>query len=124
MSGNTSITVAKQLTSGDSMQSFRISGAEHLIALRQGRNETLGITGGQWTEIADHVEVDLFVHYSYANVSSVLTPLRRMMDDLKITIASGSFTNPARPTLVGETMPQPHEKNAKGMQIWRFRYLL
>ena len=124
VSGNGSITVAKQLTSGDAMQSFRISGAEHLIGLRQGRSESLGILGGKFTQIADYVDVDLFVHYTYATTSSVLTPLRRLVDDFKITIASGSFTNPARPILVAESWPMAHEKNAKATLSYRFRYLL
>jgi len=126
-SGNSVMTIAEELTSGDALMSFAVSGKTEGIFLRQGRTQTDPLTGvAHFNAIADHVIVDVFVHKSYQNQSGVgsLTPLKRIEDDLKITVYSGSFSNPARPHLTAEDASMQHEKYAVLRQEWRFRYLL
>ena len=130
VSGNSYISVAKQVTSGDALASFRISGMTDFIGLRLQRNETKGLTGGVFTEVADYVVADISIHGTYAKASGqtetqTLSGLRQRVDDFKITVASGTWsgTNPARPILVSESWSLPHEKAGKAELVWRFRYL-
>lgn len=124
VSGNSDVSLVKVITSGDAMTSFTVSGKTELIALRQGRNETNPMLGGQVTTIADYVIADIFIHYPYANTSSTVTTLRTRVDDFKITIASGTFTNPPRPIFVAESWPVAHEKFGHASLTYRFRYAL
>ena len=126
-SGNDIMTVGEELTSGDALLSFRVSGKTEGVFVREGSTQTNPLTGvGHFNEIAAGVVVDVFVHKSYQNQSGVgaLDPVKRISDDIKITVYSGSFSNPARPHFVSESAPMQHEKYTAFNQEWRFRYLL
>lgn len=120
VSGNSYISLNKQVVSGDALSNLRVSGFTDLVLLKQGRSETEPLIGGTFTAVADYVEAEIYVHKSGIALSGV----RRLIDDFKITVASGTWTNPARPYLVGEEWPLPQEKVSKGKLIYRFRYAL
>lgn len=124
VSGNAYIVLAKNITSGDAITSFNVSGFTDFIILNNVRGDGMGITGGTFVEIADYVEATIFKHETYTNTTNVYSGVVRMVDDLKITVASGSFTNPPRPVLVTENWTVPHEKATRASLTYRFRYLL
>jgi len=129
VSGNGDISLIRVLTSGDAMTTHRISGATMLIALRQGRTETQALTNSVYTQVRDYVEAEIFVHYPSVSTSGAQTALRTLVNDFKITVASGSFVtsgtgNPPRPIFVGEEWPMPHGLVAKARLIYKFNYLL
>jgi len=126
VSGNSYITLAKIITSGDALTSLRVSGFTDFIGLRLERNEIRPLTGGVFTEVADYVSAEIYIHVSGAQV---LSGLRQRINDFKITVASGAWesgntVNIALPTLVAEDWTMPHERVGRAKLTYRFRYLL
>ena len=132
-SGSDKITVAKTLLSGDAMTSFRQSGKLELVQFSLGRaSEIIPLTGSIFVgRVVDHVVEDIFVHGTYQDSGVALSGLRRLVDDSKITVASGlwqsgsagTFNLPS-PKLEGERWPIPHEKFAHAQLMWRVQYVL
>lgn len=129
VSGNADITVQRQTISGDALSNQRVSGYTTVIYLRNGRTDGIGITGGTFTEMADYVDSEVLITLRQSQVSGIglnsgaVAILKTRVDDLKITVASGTFTNPPRPIQISENWPQPHQQVAKATLIWRFKYL-
>ena len=133
---NPFITLAKQITSGDALSSFRISGNPTLIALRLERTEAQGLTGGQFTEMTPYVRVEIFNHIPFSAVSGLsaasgaVATLIDLVRDFKITIASGTWANSgstqnvAPPVFMGEEWPMPTQQQAKAALLYRTKYLM
>ena len=130
VSGNADITVQRQTVSGDFFTNQRVSGYTQGIYVRQGRTDGRGLTGSTFQEIDDYVDLDVYTNYRFSQVSGLgfnsgaVATVKRILDDIKITVYSGTFTNPAKPILISENMPQPLQQVAMGNQTWRFRNLL
>lgn len=119
------VTTSIADVSGHALTSQRASGTVTLIALKQGNTVTRPQVGGVFTEIEDYVDVEIYVRAPILNSGvDSRAALRTRVDDFKITVASGSFTNPARPYLIGEEAPQHHLNASKQRLRYRFRNLL
>ena len=76
------------------------------------------------------MDLDIYANFRLSQVSGLgfnsgaITTVRRILDDIKVDVYSGTFTNPAKPILISENMPQPLQQVAMGNQTWRFRNLL
>ena len=130
VSGNADILVQRQTVSGDFFSNQRISGYTQGVYIRQGRTDGRGLVGSTFQEVDDYVDLDIYTNFRYSQVSGLgfnsgaVAITKRIMDDIKIAVYSGTFTNPAKPLLISESMPQPLQQVAMGNQTWRFRNLL
>jgi hypothetical protein len=128
VSGNTSISVNTSLTSGQALASlgYATSGKTDAIYIRLARDQTAPLTGGVFNEIADNIVLEVYNLrvYQGGDTNVAMSGLRTRVNDLKVTMASGSFTGMSRPMLVSESWPLPQEKWAKATLVYRTRYLL
>lgn len=119
VSGNPTINVKLVLGSGDLMTSIRASGLREQIFVYPTRTETAPAIGGTYNAITDYVRAEILVLVSGASQSR----LRTRVDDFKVTIASGTFTSPARPYMSAENWPTPYQGVARAVLEYRFRHL-
>lgn len=129
VSGNSYITAAKVLTSGDAMISQRVSGLTDFIGLRAARTEVRALTNNVYQEVTDYVEAIMSVNYPSSR-SGAQDRMRTMVNDFKITVASGSWlsgggaSGVSFPVFVSESWPIPLENKAQATLLYRVKYLL
>ena len=119
VSGNPTINVKLVIGSGDLMMSIKASGLREQIFVYPTRTETDPKIGGVYNAITDYVRAEILVLTS----GTSQTRLRTRVDDFKITIASGTFTQPPRPYMTSENWPTPHTGVARAVLEYRFRHL-
>jgi hypothetical protein len=128
VSGNSYITVQTSLLSGQAASSlgYATSGKTDAIYIRLVRDQTEPMTGGVYNAIADNIVLEVYNLrvYQGGDTNVAMSGLRTRVNDLKVTMASGSFTGMSRPMLISESWPLPQEKWAKATLIYRTRYLL
>jgi hypothetical protein len=130
VSGNSFITVARSMTSGDALSSFRVSGPTDLIAIRLTRNITMPLLGGRFNKVEDYVDAEIWHHDVTANASGVISSsgsvaiVQKMVNDFKVTISGGTWSGVPPPQLVSEVHPYAQQQFAKGRLTYRVQYLL
>ncbi len=129
VSGNSYVYVAKSITSGDTLASFRVSGATSYIAFRLSKTESEPMVGGTFIGITDYVETEIYVRRTYSagvDTIPIVSGLSQLVTDFATTVLSGNWNasgNVSRPTLVARSAPLVHEKFGKQRLTYRLRYL-
>ena len=133
VSGNSNIVIVRQITSGASISSSKVSGtgSYEYVILHLVRNQTEALTGGRFTQVADYVAAEFYCKYPIfvsggTPSSGAITTVQQRMNDFKTTVLSGTWGsgNPTMPTLVAEKHPIEHQQIARGSLEYRLRYIL
>lgn len=130
VSGNSSITVARSMTSGDALASFRIGGKQDMLAVRLTKNEPIPFTGSFYTKVADMVNIDVYHHDTAAGTSGLSSSsgsvaiVQRLVNDLKVTVSGFAWSGVPPPKLAGEGHPYAQAQFAHATVTYRVRYLL
>lgn len=138
VSGNSYITAARVVNSGDALSSFRVSGPTDFIGLRLSRSMGVPYTNSFYTEVADTVTCEVYHHDVTATSSGVtdsgssIAIVEQRIGDLKLTVSgyawgsdlSGNHTGIPTPRFLSETHPLALATFARGELQYRVRYLL
>jgi len=131
VSGNSFITVARVVNSGDALSSFRVSGPTDFIGIRLSPGRGAALTGRYFTEMQDNVVIDVYHHDVTATVSGPAYPgtvavVQQRINDLKLTVSGATWagTGVPPPKLVSESHPLAQAQFARGELTYRVRYLL
>lgn len=129
VSGNNYIVVQRQVVSGDTMSNQRVSGYTDWIMIRPIRIDVLPLRAG-YAEMVEYFDIDVYNIQRQSQVSGLgvlsgaSSTVRQRVNDIKITIASGSYSGISPPTIVGENWAQPHQQVTKATLSYRTRYML
>ncbi len=130
VSGNSYITVARSMTSGDALSSFRVSGPTDLIAIRLTRNVTMPLLGGRFNKVEDYVDAEIYHHDVTANAAGIISSsgsvaiVQRLVNDFKVSVSGGTWSGVPPPQLVQEVHPYAQMQFSKARLSYRVQYLL